>query len=374
MINVLITGDFCPNYRIQTLIEKNEYKKIFNDFLTVINKADLAITNLECPLTEKGERIEKTGPNLKASSKTAAVLKLAGFKLVTLANNHIMDYGETGLDNTLECCRKSDIDYVGSGFNLKEARKPYFTEINGQCIAIVNFCENEWSTSHGDNPGANPLNLVTNYYDIEAAKAIANYVIVIVHGGHEGYQYPSPRMKESYRFFIDAGADAVIGHHGHCFSGYEIYKESPIFYSLGNFCFDWKGKVNSIWNRGFAVQLILDKPKIRFELVPYKQGDETPGVCLLNKDEEALFNEHIRKINVIIASDEILEEEFSNFCRIRENGYLNFFEPLTGKLFDGLRSRKLLPSFITKNKRKYFLNLIRCEAHRDIVIKILDKF
>lgn len=374
MIKALITGDFYPNYRIQTLIDENEYYSIFNDFLPIIRETDLAITNLECPITEDDEKIEKTGPCcLKASKKMTAVLKFAGFNLVTLANNHIMDYGKSGLDSTLECCRKSGIDYVGVGPNLEEAKRPFYKEIKGQRIAILNFCENEWSTIKGDNSGANPLNLITNYYDIKAARTNANYVIVIVHGGHEGYQYPSPRMKESYRFFIESGADVVIGHHTHSFSGYEIFKESPIFYSLGNFCFDWKGKINSTWNRGFAVQLILDKQKVQFKIYPYKQGEENPGIFLLNPEEKKSFNENIERINNIIAVDKLLKEEFNKFCCLRANAYSNIFEPYSGRILTGLRARKLLPSFITKEKRNYLLNLIRCEAHRDIVLKVLEK-
>ena len=82
--------------------------------------------------------------------------------------------------------------------------------------------------------------------DIQIAKEDNDLVIVIVHGGREHYQLPTPKQRERFRFYADAGADFVVGHHTHCYSGYEIYKGKPIFYSLGNFIFDYKKKYQRV--------------------------------------------------------------------------------------------------------------------------------
>ena len=92
---------------------------------------------------------------------------------------------------------------------------------DGETLAIINCCEHEFSIADDDSAGANPLNPIQQYYKIKEARLNADYVLVIVHGGHEMYQLPSLRMVDTYRFFIDAGADAVVNHHQHCFSGYE---------------------------------------------------------------------------------------------------------------------------------------------------------
>lgn len=259
MVKVFVSGDFCPINRTEKLIFEGDFNKIFNDLLPIIKQSDIAVTNLECPLTTNDLKREKSGPSLKASENAVDSLQFAGFNLVTLANNHIMDYGESGLNSTLSKCREVGIDYVGIGSNNQNARKTFYKLINGVRIAFINFSENEWSIAKDNSPGANPLNVILNYYDIREAKNNADYVIVIVHGGHEDYSLPSPRMKQTYRFFIDAGASIVIGHHTHNFSGYEIYKNSPIFYSLGNFIFDRGKMINSRWNRGLAVQFSLEK-------------------------------------------------------------------------------------------------------------------
>ena len=91
-------------------------------------------------------------------------------------------------------------------------------------IAILNFCENEWSIAEDDSPGANPMDIIDNTNHIREAKASHDKVIVIVHGGHEYYNLPSPRMQKQYRFYADQDADIVVGHNTHCISGSEMYK------------------------------------------------------------------------------------------------------------------------------------------------------
>lgn len=371
MIKVLITGDFCPINRIEGLIESSQYSSIYNDFLPIIHEADIAITNLECPLIQEGIKIKKTGPNLKAPLKSIQALSYAGFDLITLANNHIMDYGADGLNSTIESIKNSGLAYVGVGSNLEEARKPYYYEINGISLAILNFCENEWATTTGAMPGANSLNLISNHYDIKAAKEQVDHVIVIVHGGHENYPLPSPRMQETYRFFIDSGADAVIGHHTHCYSGYETYKGKLIFYSLGNFIFDWPDKRNSLWNSGYAVQFNIENGTLSFSIHPYIQGDREPGVRLMNETEKLVFEEHLELLNQQIADPEILEMKFREFAQFHKRSYLFYLEPYSNKYLSALYNRGLFPSFVSEQRKRLLLNLISCEAHRDLLIKTL---
>ena len=95
---------------------------------------------------------------------------------------------------------------------------------------------------------------------------------------------------------VDLGADAVLSHHTHAFSGYEIYNTKPIFYGLGNFLYDWPGKINGKWNTGYTVKLLLSG-SVNFEIIPLKQCNESPGVFLLNKEETEEFNLDIARLN-----------------------------------------------------------------------------
>lgn len=112
-------------------------------------------------------------------------------------------------------------------------------------IAIINFFENEWSIAKEEFPGANPMNLIDNSFQIREAKASHDKVIVTVHGGHKYNNLPSPRMQKQYRFYADHSADFVVGHHTHCISSDEVYNGVPIYYSLGNFLFTKKTQMMS---------------------------------------------------------------------------------------------------------------------------------
>jgi len=142
---VIVTGDFCPINRIEELITEGNYETIFNDFLPVLKNSSLALTNLECPLTESGQNINKIGPSLKASPHVAHALSFAGFNLLTLANNHIMDFGNEGLESTMNACEENGIDCIGAGNGLEAARRIFYKSIGNYKVAILNFTENEYS-------------------------------------------------------------------------------------------------------------------------------------------------------------------------------------------------------------------------------------
>ncbi len=284
-----------------------------------------------------------------------------------------MDFAAPGLNDTLKELEKEEIEYLGAGKNIQDAQKTYFKEIKGYKLAFINFAENEWATTKGNEPGANPLNPVTNFYSIKEAKKKADFVFVIVHGGHEMYSLPSPRIKETYRFFIEAGASAVIGHHTHVISGYEVYKGWPIFYSLGNFVFNSPDKKDPRWNKGIAVQFSISNKKLSFEVIPYSQNKEKPGVCSLLEAEKATLETELERLNEIILDDTKLKEAFEKYCQKVAGLYNYYLEPHSNKYLSFVQRKNFLPSFLSKKKRLLFKNLIRCEAHRDVVLKIIHK-
>ncbi len=376
MTSILITGDFCPIKRNQTFVESADFDAIFGEFATLSNQADLAITNLECPLTETNNPIEKSGPAIKANPRSIEALKYAGFKLVTLANNHIMDFGSEGLQSTLDVCAKANIETVGADKNVNEARKPYVTIINGLKIGFLNFAENEFCTTKGDEYGANPLNPVANFYDIKNTKEQVDFLFVIVHGGREHYQLPTPRVRENFRFFIDAGADAVVSHHTHCYSGYEMYNGKPIFYSLGNFIFDYKKKYQKgKWTQGYAVQFLIENTTLQFELIPYVQGrSESATLQLLNSSQREDFDKSISDLNATISDDQRFFSAWNDYITTQKDSYeaLLFVQ---NKYIRKLMSMKIWPKiyFRSRSHKTILLNLFRCETHREIMTDVLSK-
>ncbi len=369
-VNILFAGDFCAQLRNEALILNSHFDLLFNDIKSELDKSDLNVVDLESPLVVNGKPIHKTGPHLKAHPDSVKALKYANIGLVAMANNHIMDYGDVGLLETIKHCSQAGIATFGVGRNLSEARKPFSTTIKDKRIAILNFTENEWCNTHGNEAGANPLDIIKNYRDIKQAKDQHDFVIVVFHGGNEHYELPSPRLKELFRFFVEAGASAVIGHHTHVVSGYEVYKDAPLFYSLGNFCFDWPGMRNSAWNIGMAIRLIL-KNTISFEIIPIKQSDEQPGTTLLNEQDKTVFNQRLQKLNSIISNDQELESRFNSFCESKKDIYNIYLEPYRSSWLASLRKRRLIPSVFSAKKKRLILNITRCESHREVFLNYL---
>ena len=356
---------------MEALSAQGNYAAIFNDFIDVFRGNDLNVMDLECPLTTSGVRVPKTGPHQWAAPHTIEILRHAGVGLVGMANNHIMDCGTQGARETLALCRQAGIAHIGIGESEEERRKPYSASICGKKIAILNFAENEFLQAPDGVMAANGLHPVNNFRDILEARKGHDFLILFLHGGHEFYELPSPRMKELYRFFIDLGADAVVSNHTHCFSGYEVYRQKPIFYSLGNFIYDWPGKHFKDWNEGFVVRLLLDE-SVGFDIIPMKQGNNLPGVFHLNDEEKLKFNRRLESLSLTIADDARLQEAFTTYCQSKRKMYESFLEPNFGTTVASLRARGFFPQLMKGKKRLLLLNLMRCESHREALFDLLS--
>jgi poly-gamma-glutamate synthesis protein (capsule biosynthesis protein) len=306
------------------------------------------------------------------------ILEKLNIHLVTLANNHIMDYGISGLKDTLLLCKNKSINYVGAGMSLEESQKTFIFEKEGIKVVLFNFAENEWANSEKNKPGANPLDIINNVRQIKQAKTNSNIIIVVIHGGNEYYHLPSPRMVKQYRFYAENGATVIIGHHQHCISGYEVYNGVPIFYSLGNFLFTIPSSFNS-WYTGLILKLKISRDrKIEFSLHPIRQDHDTFAVKLLKGKEEENILKDIYEFNKIISDEEKLEKNWNDFIEQRYKEYINIFNPFSfignhyirGGFFK-LGCNRL---FMSKNKYKQILNMIRCESHYDVLQGVIKKY
>lgn len=370
-----ICGDFAPIGASQLAIEK--CFAFSPDVMHLFGSSDLNIVNLEAPIApDKPKAIKKVGPNLYTSSLTISYLKRSNVRLVTLANNHFNDFGPSGVEKTIKELRENGVAYVGGGIDSEEVPRIFYFEKDQIRVAVLNYCESEFSVSgRTGGEGSNPMNPVRVYRDLQIAKVSSDYRVVICHGGHEGYQLPSPRMKELYHFFIDAGADFVCNHHQHCFSGWEEYKNGKIFYGLGNFFFEDHRPLrrrSPIWNYGYIVSIELNTGASRIKLLPYKQcvGDGQT-INLLNGSEVDEFNKKIYQLSSIIADDSALSSEFSMWCCKQRQDILSRFSPYSNRILLSLCRRKLLPKFITIRKQLMLYNTIRCESHRDVAMEVL---
>lgn len=368
-IKVFVAGDVVPNHRTKPMFEAKQTEDLFGSMLPLINGAEIKVVNLEAPIIY-GEQtaIRKSGPVLHSTKETAEVLKLAGFNLVTLANNHFRDQGDNGVRDTLDALDSQGIHHVGGGMNSGDAARIFYYQVNGGTVGIINACEHEFSIATASRGGSNGMDIIALYNSIVEAKEHADYIIVIIHGGIEMYQLPTPMMKRMYHFLIDAGADVVVNHHQHCFSGYEIYKSKLIFYGLGNFCFDWENRKDSLWNRGFAVTLSLGR-EIGYQIHPYLQCDALPIICLQDSN---CYETDLERLNNIIADDSQLEDNFAALSRKKKRDFLYRMSPFDNHCIAALYRRGVPASLYSKHKLFIAKNLICCESHREILMEILN--
>ena len=372
-MKVLVVGDFYPNFKLKKRLLNNEPREIFGKFYSIIQKSDLAIVNLESSLTSFDTAIKKTGPALKADKVFAKFLKNSGFGLATLANNHIMDYGPIGFYDTVEALKSAGLNHVGAGNSINTAKLPFiYTSIEGKKLAILNFAENEWSTTKGDYPGAVGFDTVSNFQSIQEAKKNFDFVLVIIHGGHENYHLPSKSFRDLLRFFVDAGADAIVNHHPHCITGFEIYKGKPIYYSIGNFLFDKKGSDFTYWNKGMAVEIDFANDRISTSNYIFHQSINDKAFELL---EGELAEQELRQLDFfsrIIQSDDDLDREFQLWKKRNQKYYFINIEPHGNRILQFLQNRGLAPSLWSIKKKKYLLNMLRSESHRELLISLLE--
>ena len=364
-MKVLIAGDYVARNRLAPIVVKGDFDTIFGEVKDLVSSADYSLINFESPIVEEGDSpISKCGPNLRCNEKSVDAITYAGFKCATLANNHIRDWGDDAVKRTIKSLRNHGMDTVGAGETIEDAFSVLYHQYNGETLAIISCCENEFSIVSKKHYGANPLNPVKQYYAIQEARNKADFVLIIVHGGHEHYQLPSPRMQDTYRFFIDVGADMVVNHHQHCYSGYEFYKGKPIVYGTGNFCMDKQPiRIGQIWNYGYMVLLDTSNPD-NIQIIPYDQCGEKPTVHLLDRNA---FDDKLNELNAIISNRYLLEEKTEEYYSKERDHIKNVIEPIQNRIVSGLQRRNIIPSLITKKWLLKLQDFILCEAHRDKV-------
>lgn len=369
-MKLLITGDLVINQAYDPL-------SIDGELIDLFMQSDFNIANLEAPVTDTKDKIIKTGPHLKADKESIKdIMHVLNIDLVTLANNHILDYGEEGLINTLSFCKMNSIATIGAGKTLSEAKKVYRISILGYNLSILNFAENEWASAKADSAGANPLDIIDNVEQIQIEKEKSDKIIVIIHGGHEYYNLPSPRMVKQYRFYAECGADLIVGHHTHCIGGCEIYRGAPIYYGLGNFLFT-KTSVYEGWYEGLVLEICIDdNGNFTTKTFPVLQEKKTYKLKLLGGSEKKAIDERIRAYNLIIGDDEELQKHWNNYIHERYPAYLYYWSPLSFIKNRYIKAilRRMRIGKINKNGAPLFLNLMRCESHSDLSKEILTKY
>ncbi len=243
-VTLYFTGDVMLGRGVDGILASGQ--NVFRDVDPLFLNSDGAIVNLEDPLTTSSTNFKQTIP-LKANPNYTHILKDNNVIVTCLANNHIMDYGNLGLNNTLSTLQSNGLNYTGAGQNLDQATTPVYLNIKGRKIAVLNFMDNssftgflpsEMPAATTNSPGYAPADWNIIKKEINESKKNSDVTVVVFHYGNEYSTVANPSQIQLSHECIDEGADMVIGSHAHVIEPIESYKGKPIFYSLGNFVFD----------------------------------------------------------------------------------------------------------------------------------------
>ncbi len=262
----LAVGDIMLSREVGEKIVKYGPYYPFNQIQSFLTQESLVFGNLECPISLRGTRSPLSQSNFRANTVAVEGLARAGFKVLSLANNHIYDYGGVAVEDTIKHLKEKDIYTIGMGRSFEEARTPVIISMANIKLAFLAYTSAYNATDPKHEYMAPPINLRWIEDDIHKAKSKANVCIVSLHFGYENVGYPSPECRQQARQIIEYGADLVLGHHPHVIQGLEFYKGGVIAYSLGNFVFDNLNK----WKReSFILRPIFDINGIqKIELLP----------------------------------------------------------------------------------------------------------
>ncbi|SHJ14594.1 poly-gamma-glutamate synthesis protein (capsule biosynthesis protein) [Geosporobacter subterraneus DSM 17957] len=259
---ISLAGDVMLDRSIGKQIEKMGVDYPWTGVKPYFDKSDLVLINLETSVGLKGSASPDKTYTFQSKPETLDGLVKAGVSGVSIANNHVLDFGQEGFIETLENLEKRKIKYAGGGRNIQKALEPAVWEIHGQKIGFLAFSrviyDMSWYAT-SKRPGI--VSAYDHYIDqikdtIVEAKKNVDFLIVSVHWGKELEQIPQEYQERIGRVMIDSGADVVMGHHPHVLQGIEFYKNKPILYSLGNFVFNSKGQLS---NRSMIFNIEIDK-------------------------------------------------------------------------------------------------------------------
>ena len=369
-MKLLFSGDFAP-----LLDQKDLVDDPFQGVNHLLEDCDLHITNLECPFTRSDAPIEKTGPSLRADPRHIDLLRQARVDLACMANNHIFDYGERGILDTIEVCKQNNIETPGIVNRPDGMDHSLVKEVKGKRIAFVNLCEHEFSVRAPGLIGANGYDDIEAFYHIRSLRKEVSYLVVLYHGGNEYYPLPNPGLKKTFHYLADLGADAVIGHHTHVLGGYEIYRGKPLVYSLGNFFFPSDNEPEE-WYTGMICMLEMGEV-VKLNFFPILQCRGGYEIVLPDEPLRKEIMEKVEKLSFQISNDETLAEEWDRYTQGQGSGMTRFL------LHSSRLERYLLRSsalcrlsekyFRTSQRRLVISNVIRCQSLRHLILDSLNQ-
>lgn len=348
-MKIFICGDIFKKSK------KTEW--ISNNMHQIIKSADYSFCNLEGPFIKNYFKpIIKAGPSLVQNTTLLDDLKFYGFTHVTVANNHIFDYGNLGLKNTLNKLKNNKINYIGAGETYSKAYKIRIIQKKKIKIGLLAACENfdGCLTKNKKKADYGYQWLFSPYLErqIKKYKQKLNFIILFAHAGIEDLSFPIPEIRLRFKYLTKIGVDIIAGHHPHVPQGIEKISNKIIFYSLGNFYFE--NQNNNIYRESFSVLINFNSNNFKYKLIYHKKINNIVHLCnKKNVNFNLTFLNKILKKNFLERNKEIAVTLYNSYYKYY---FKNYFDSLFGiKIF----FKNIIKNMLNINyfkKKKLILN------------------
>lgn len=376
-MKIIIGADIVATKENKSIFNTGNITELIGEKLSnIILNADYRIFNLETAVCKSDKKINKAGPHIKMDPSSFNGISSLKPTILSLANNHVFDYGFEGLEETLDIIKQNNIMSLGAGIDLIEARRPVFLNKDNITIGVYACTEHEFSINGAEKPGCNPFDEDYTYNDVHMYKSQCDLLIVLYHGGKEQYRFPTPQLQKRCRRMAECGADIIICQHSHCIGSLEEYKNATIIYGQGNFIFNDKSIPE--FDDGMLIKINVEKYnnliKKKLEFIPVISTDRTIRLAEKREKENIMSLFYSR-------SEQLLENGFveTNFDNYIDTVKDQYFKNISGKLGNlflvRLLNKVLLNKFYTYlyHDSALLLNMFECETHREILIAILKK-
>jgi poly-gamma-glutamate capsule biosynthesis protein CapA/YwtB (metallophosphatase superfamily) len=313
---LLFAGDTAEVDAALPTLAQEGFEYPFSLTVDLVRDADFAVANLEAPITDGGERIGVyTKYVYRAPSRSAKALAWAGFDLVTMANNHVMDYGGSGIADSAKHLRAAGVEMIGAGQGDGEARRGAVVHIGDLRVGIIAYCEDQlffhvWMGlfARPGKAGAALLSSRNLAGDIARLRQRVDVLIVSLHAGYN-YRPPQAAARAWAERAVDLGADAVVMHHPHVAHPVVLYKGKPILLSLGNYAFGtpghpeldygWLALLHAAGNKLDRIELVpldVQNARVHFRPRPLDGDERDRAIAALVRSSEGMHEARGRAI------------------------------------------------------------------------------
>lgn len=292
-VTMVFSGDILLSSYVLNNYENSGINGVISqDLLGEMQSADLTMVNEEFPFSNRGTQAQDKQYTFRVDPSYVKIFQEMGIDVVTLANNHALDYGTEALSDTFQTLDGAEVAYVGAGDSKERAAQPYIAEMGGKTFGFLAASrvipEVSWNIDN-QQPG-----MLCTYDSVRLCEAIrkakenCDYVVVYVHWGIERENMPQEYQRQLGQAYIDAGADLIIGAHPHVLQGIEYYNGKPIVYSLGNYIFN-----QSIEKTMLLKVTVSTENETILQLIPASasgaktsklEGEEARSICQFVED------------------------------------------------------------------------------------------